>query len=450
LCKAGESLYCSGDCPDGCRVTCATHTPVPATATEPATPTEAMTPMSFGLFQPSFPGHVLSAETDLPMCDDGMLHQWLIILGYLSRESIDWQSGVFGEDTETAVRNFQQAHGLAIDGTVDWETWQVLFGSPVLPAGAAGNPTPTPVVLDELPNVFVVGENPMALAFDGQRVWVAQANSYGTGSALVAIDPATGHVSVPIAVGSCPLIGEPGENTIGGLIFDGQRLWVHFPQPAVPLVQAIDPLTGLTSPPIAYPQCPDEGWCFASQAFGFDGTQLWASGGDAVWAINPQNGDVLGWRGVGWLSSGSMVFDGACMWVAMNESGYVRSFDPGTEKCNVTEASQLPSGILAFDGQRLWSALRDASLLMWMDVATGEVGDPIIVGNAPSALAFDGTRLWVASSDDNTLQPVEVSTGQVGEPVPVGMNPSALLFDGTRLWVANAGDGTVQYIVVDR
>jgi len=134
----------------------------------------------------------------------------------------------------------------------------------------------------------------------------------------------------------------------------------------------------------------------------------------------------------------------------MNESGYVRSFDPGNGRCNVTDMSQLPSGILAFDGQRLWSALRDASLLMWMDVATGEVGDPIIVGNAPSALAFDGTRLWVASSDDNTLQPVEVSTGQVGEPVPVGMNPSALLFDGTRLWVANAGDGTVQYFVVER
>jgi N-acetylmuramoyl-L-alanine amidase len=39
------------------------------------------------------------------------------------------ESGVFGPETERAVRGLQQRHGLPADGIVDHETWQVLVAA---------------------------------------------------------------------------------------------------------------------------------------------------------------------------------------------------------------------------------------------------------------------------------------------------------------------------------
>jgi hypothetical protein len=48
------------------------------------------------------------------------------------------QDGIFGGGTEAAVRQFQQAHGLVVDGKVGPQTWAALF---------AGQPIPAPALL---------------------------------------------------------------------------------------------------------------------------------------------------------------------------------------------------------------------------------------------------------------------------------------------------------------
>ncbi|MBC7334139.1 MAG: peptidoglycan-binding protein [Actinobacteria bacterium] len=51
----------------------------------------------------------------------------LKLLGYsLGDRDVD---GVFGPETENAVKKFQQDRGLVVSGVVDWETWQELVGA---------------------------------------------------------------------------------------------------------------------------------------------------------------------------------------------------------------------------------------------------------------------------------------------------------------------------------
>ena len=45
--------------------------------------------------------------------------------------------GLFDLDTETAVRKFQQQHGLTVDGIVGDQTWQTLL--PILEVGSLGD-----------------------------------------------------------------------------------------------------------------------------------------------------------------------------------------------------------------------------------------------------------------------------------------------------------------------
>lgn len=65
--------------------------------------------------------------------------QYLLVRRTLSYQQID---GVFGPVTKTAVEEFQQSEGLAVDGIVGPQTWNVLGGSrsepPTLAQGSTG------------------------------------------------------------------------------------------------------------------------------------------------------------------------------------------------------------------------------------------------------------------------------------------------------------------------
>ena len=87
------------------------------------------------------------------------LQEALIELGYLSGKA----DGTYGEKTVTAVKNFQKANGLTVDGTAGEETQKVLYGgnaksasaaakdkataTPKTTAAATATPTPAPTVL---------------------------------------------------------------------------------------------------------------------------------------------------------------------------------------------------------------------------------------------------------------------------------------------------------------
>jgi len=69
----------------------------------------------------------------LSQCDDNysvevaILQRLLVFYGYLKSDAIN---GVFGSDTDNAVRQFQHDNGLYEDGTVGPHTWATLAGTP--------------------------------------------------------------------------------------------------------------------------------------------------------------------------------------------------------------------------------------------------------------------------------------------------------------------------------
>ena len=65
------------------------------------------------------PGDVDSIYNDVQQ-----LHWHLNYLGY---NDLD-RTGFFGPKTEAAVRDFQEKHGLKVDGIVTLNVWQAMFG----------------------------------------------------------------------------------------------------------------------------------------------------------------------------------------------------------------------------------------------------------------------------------------------------------------------------------
>jgi YVTN family beta-propeller protein len=441
-CKENEEYYCPSECPEGCGTTCATRTPSPDEISRPSNGAfqSALAPLAA-----PFPGHNLSLDSNMPMCDDHMLQDRLAMLGYLEPGIPEWQDGTFGSETDAAVRRFEENNGLEVNGIIDWSDWGVMWSQSALMID--GSPYGTlPPGDGELPTVFQVLESPSYLAYDGKWVWVAHSDEWNYWyNQLLAIDPENGTISAPIMAGKCPPDYGDSENAVGGLVFDGTKLW--FTLLGLSSVQSLNPLTGMLDEPMYFTDYP-----VPQSYMAFDGQYIWVSTmmDIALRAIDPQTGNVV--RTVELYGGpGPIGWDGVNLWV-VNGGSVVEIIDPDTG--NILQETWGQAGdirALVYDGQKMWFA----------DASTGTVGviDPndqsgtggisIPVGALPAALAFDGRRMWVANSESGTIQSVDVNTLEVSDPIPVGQYPVALLYDGLRLWVANSGDGTVQYFVLD-
>ncbi len=272
--------------------------------------------------------------------------------------------------------------------------------------------------------IVPVGHRPNALAFDGTRLWVSNAND----ATLQAIDPLTGIAASPIAV----------DFGVTALAFDGERLWLANAE--LNIVQSVDPATGELGQPFqvgAYP---------AALAFDSVHSQLWVINrdDDTVQSIDLASGQVSEPLAVG-DSPIAIIFDGARLWVANSGDGAVQAIDPATYNVGAAVSIGEFSGALATDGAQLWVARQFGDAVDTIDPATGAVLASVAVGGYPSALLFDGTLLWVVNERDNTVQAIDPYTGEKGTPIAVGKEDHALMFDGARLWAANVDD-TVQAV----
>ncbi len=107
--------------------------------TEEATPTPSPTPTA----TPS-PTPGATPSRTLRYGDSGedvkLIQNRLIALNYLSGTA----SGVFDSTTLTAVRAFQKAHALTVDGVAGTNTYKKLFSDSAIPAASTPTPSPSP------------------------------------------------------------------------------------------------------------------------------------------------------------------------------------------------------------------------------------------------------------------------------------------------------------------
>lgn len=115
-----------------------------------------------------------------------------------------------------------------------------------------------------------VGKGPLALAFDGSSLWIANKE----GKSLVRMDPVTAQVAATVG-----LVGEPL-----ALTFDGRWLWVALGD--LGRVIQIDPKTGAVGAQVDTRADPS--------ALAFDGESLWAAAPKAgkVFRISPTRAKV--------------------------------------------------------------------------------------------------------------------------------------------------------------
>jgi len=275
----------------------------------------------------------------------------------------------------------------------------------------------------ERTGIIPVGREPYGLAFDGQRVWVANSAD----DTVQAINLATGQAGPAISVGHGPY----------ALVFDGENIWVANNRDDT--VQSFNPNTGVVSPPISVGDGPIE--------LAFDGQQLWVTNNSAgtVQAIDIQTRQIVATVEVN-NEPQDILFAWGLVWVTNYQDDTVQAIDPMTYKVTATIETDAAPGALAFDGRLIWVANFIANSVQSIDPTLNQASEPIRVGVDPADLVWDGHLLWISASGDDIVQALDPATRHISVLVRSGALPSGLVFDGTRLWVSNQNDNTVQPI----
>jgi glutamine cyclotransferase len=172
----------------------------------------------------------------------------------------------------------------------------------------------------------------------------------------------------------------PDVTNVGGLTFDGQRVWFAIGDKLV----ALDPTNGKLLRSIDVP---------AKAGTAFDGQHLFQLGDDRIQKIDPKTGRVLGTIPAPLGASGLAWAEGT-LWVAQYEERKIHQVDPQTGAVlRSIETSRFVTGVTWVDGE-LWHGTweGDESDLRRIDPRSGEVLESIEMppGVGVSGLESDG------------------------------------------------------------
>lgn len=187
----------------------------------------------------------------------------------------------------------------------------------------------------------------------------------------------------------------PGVENVGGVTFDGDRVWYA----AGDKLCALDPGSGETVRTLNVP---------AHAGTAFDGKHLFQIAEDRIQKIDPATGEVLATipAPAGGGDSGMAWAEGS-LWVGHYRERQIHQIDPETGEILRTIASdRFVTGVTWLDGE-LWHATweGDASDLRRIDARTGEVLERLEMpaGVGVSGLEADGQDRFYAGGGNASV-----------------------------------------------
>ena len=174
----------------------------------------------------------------------------------------------------------------------------------------------------------------------------------------------------------------PGVEQVGGVTFDGQRVWFA----AGDRLNAFDPESGEIERSIEVP---------AHAGTAFDGQHLFQIAEDRIQKIDPATGDVLAAiPAPGGGSDSGLAWAEGTLWVGQYRDRKIHQIDPETGKILRTiDSNRHVTGVTWTNGE-LWHATweNDESELRRIDPATGKVLERLDMpaGAGVSGLEGDG------------------------------------------------------------
>lgn len=195
----------------------------------------------------------------------------------------------------------------------------------------------------------------------------------------------------------------PGVAHIGGVTFDGRRVWFASGEK----LNAIDPESG---------QIIDSINAAANAGTAFDGRYLYQLGEDRIQKIDPQTGKVLGTIPAPGDGSSGLAWSDGALWVGQYRDRKIHQVDPQTGKVLRTiESNRHVTGVTWVNGE-LWHGTweGDESELRHVDPQTGELLHCIEMppGTGVSGLESDGTdRFFCGGGTSGKLRVVRYRRG---------------------------------------
>jgi len=392
---------------------------------------------------PPFPGQVASVNPTAPYFDDHALQDRLASLGYIEPGSFaEWTSGAFGPKTRDALVAFQKDSGVTQNGIPDLRTWRTLFSPiPQWIKSGVGETVETWQT-----SLYAVDSNAVAMAWDGSRLWMAF--SGGTSyydNYLLRIDPNAHPAEALISIRPRDYRAQNAE--IANMIYADGKLWVLYSNDEegnpTPLLQIVEPETGIVYPPFKFADCPD-GFCFWASGMGAANGLLWVAASDQVYAVDTSSTKTIGSQTIGFLANGKMVFDGQCFWY-LGESS-LSAFSPKSIPCRSRNATQnLFINLPETDGNLLWTINTNDGVLSQLNLDTGVTIQIAPFINSPSSMVYGNNLLWVANADSRSVVGYSPSLGNSGRRIELhGDNQTLMLHESDFLWVYNQASGSVE------
>lgn len=397
---------------------------------------------------PPFPGQVASVSATKPYHDDHVLQDRLASLGYIEPGTFsEWTSGVFGPKTKDALVAFQRDSGVSPNGIPDLKAWQTLF-SPIPQwiqngVGEAVDPWQT--------SLYVVDPNAIAMAWDGSRLWLAV--SRGTSyfeNFLVRVDP-NAHPSEAV-ISILPRDYQAQNAEVTNMIYADGKLWVLYSNDGegnpTPLLQMVDPETGIVYPPYKFADCPD-GFCFWASGMGVADNLIWVAASDQAFAINTSSGKTIASKTIGFLATGKMVYDGQCFWY-LGESS-VHPFSPKSNVCRGRNAiHELYVNFPETDGTLLWTTNYDG-VISQLNLDTGVAINLFPFEINPTVMVYGNNILWLADGGTRSVVGYSPELGNSGKRIELqGDGQTLMLQESDFLWIYHQSSGTVERINISK